>query len=443
MFAVLSNPTYARLFTAQLVALLGTGLMTIALGLLAFEMAGEDAGAVLGTAYLIKMIAYVGLSPVAQALTARLPRKLVLVTADVIRALVALSLPFIDAIWQIYVLIFVLQAASASFTPAFQALIPDVLPDETDYTNALSLSRLAYELENLFSPVIAGLLLLVISFHGLFVGTGLGFAVSSALVIWTTLPRSSRSETHRGFADRVTLGSRIYLSTPRLRGLLALNLVAASSGAFVLINSVVVVRGIYGLSAPMLAVTMGAFGTGAMISALSLPRLLKRIGDRPTMMAGASLMAIVTVSLGLWVSTFGWPVWAALLGVWALLGLGYAAVLTPGGRLLKKSAHAADRPALFTAQFALSHLCWLVTYPVAGWGGRELGLPPTLLILGALGIVGLLSARHLWPASQSDAPWHDHKDLPSDHPHLRQYPLSHGGHSHDVVIDEEHHHWPV
>ena len=45
-------------------ALIGTGLLTVALGLLAYDLAGPRAGAVLGTAYAIKMIAYVGLAPV-------------------------------------------------------------------------------------------------------------------------------------------------------------------------------------------------------------------------------------------------------------------------------------------------------------------------------------------------------------------------------------------
>jgi MFS family permease len=51
-------------------------------------------------------------------------------------------LPFIDAIWQIYLLVFLINACSAGFTPLFQATIPDVLPDEAEYTRALSLSRL-------------------------------------------------------------------------------------------------------------------------------------------------------------------------------------------------------------------------------------------------------------------------------------------------------------
>jgi len=71
MLGILSDPTYARLFAAHVVALLGTGLMTVALALLAFDMAGERAGAVLGTALAIKMIAYVGLAPITAALAAR------------------------------------------------------------------------------------------------------------------------------------------------------------------------------------------------------------------------------------------------------------------------------------------------------------------------------------------------------------------------------------
>lgn len=126
MLAVLRNPTYAKLFSAQIIALLGTGLLTVALGLLAFEIAGGDAGIVLGVAMTIKMVAYVAVSPVTTALVARLSRKQVLIGADLIRAGVAVSLPFVTEAWQIYLLIFLLQSASATFTPAFQAVIPSV-----------------------------------------------------------------------------------------------------------------------------------------------------------------------------------------------------------------------------------------------------------------------------------------------------------------------------
>lgn len=101
MLAILENRTYRHLFLAQVIALVGTGLATVALGLLAFELAGAEAGAVLGTALAIKMIAYVGVAPVASAFTERVPRRAMLVALDLMRAGVALFLPFVTEVWQV------------------------------------------------------------------------------------------------------------------------------------------------------------------------------------------------------------------------------------------------------------------------------------------------------------------------------------------------------
>jgi MFS family permease len=226
MLGVLANRTYRHLFLAQVVSLVGTGLATVAIGLLAFDLAGDRAGAVLGTALAIKMIAYVGVAPVAAAFAERLHRRTMLVALDLVRAVVALALPFVTEVWQVYLLIFLLQSASAGFTPTFQATIPDVLPDERDYTRALSLSRLAYDIESLISPMLATVLLTVISFHSLFAGTVLGFLFSAALVLTVRLP-SPKPSVPRGIWDRTTRGIRLYLATPRLRVLLALNVAVA------------------------------------------------------------------------------------------------------------------------------------------------------------------------------------------------------------------------
>jgi hypothetical protein len=45
MLAIFARRTWCQLFAAQVVALVGTGLMTVALGLLAFELAGDHASA--------------------------------------------------------------------------------------------------------------------------------------------------------------------------------------------------------------------------------------------------------------------------------------------------------------------------------------------------------------------------------------------------------------
>ncbi|MGR3793468.1 MFS transporter [Vannielia sp. SX4] len=411
MLSVLADRTYRHLFLAQVVALLGTGLATVALGLLAFDLAGEGAAMVLGTVFAIKMVAYVGIAPIAGAFAERVNRRRLLVALDLVRAACAVALPFVTEVWQIYLLIFVLQAASAAFTPTFQATIPDVLPEEARYTRALSLSRLAYDLENIISPTLAALLLAVMAGSTLFVGTALGF-VGSALLVGSVILPSPKPAAPRGIYDRTTRGIRIYLATPRLRGLLALNLVVSVAGAMVLVNSVVLVVGLLGRTETALAWTMFAFGAGSMVAAL--------IG-----------LAVLVLAAGLH--------WGVLLATWAVVGLGYAAVLTPSGRLLRRSAHAEDRPALFAAQFALSHACWLLTYPLAGWLMTALGTVPTLLVLAVLAGAGLLACLLQWPAGDtgSEAMEHTHDNLPLDHPHLQ----GHRTHSHALVIDDIHPRW--
>src|SRR3954466_12862517 len=322
MLNVLANTTYRHLFSAQVIALVGTGLLTVALGLLAYDLAGAEAGAVLGTALAIKMIAYVGVAPVVGAYADRLPRRAFLVSMDLVRAAIALLLPFVTQVWQVYVLIFLLQSASAAFTPTFQATIPDVLTEERDYTRALSLSRLAYDLENLLSPMLAAALLTVISFHSLFAGTVVGFLGSALLVLSTDLPPTKPVEHAGGVYDKTTRGMRIYLRTPRLCGLLALNLSVAAAGAMVIVNTVVLVRGVLGGTDSDVALALACFGGGSMTAAILLPRLLDRMADRPIMLSSAGVLGGALLDFAVIVSvseTAKW-LWQALLPTWAILG---------------------------------------------------------------------------------------------------------------------------
>ena len=430
MLSTLRNPTFRHLFAAQLVALLGTGLATVALGLLAWQLAGDTAGAVLGTALAIKMVAYVTLAPVAAAIAERLPRRAFLVALDLIRAGVIACLPFVDQVWQVYVLIFALQAASAGFTPAFQAVIPDVLKDEGDYTNALSLLRLAEDLEQLASPILAALLLTVVSFPVLFAGTVAGFVASALLVVTARLPDRARAEGSHFWAD-VTKGIRIYTATPRLRGLMVMEAAVAAAGAMVYVNTVVLVKARLGLGEEAVALAFAGFGAGSMLAAFLLPRILTRLDDRPVMIGGAALM-VAGVALVPMVGSL-----AALIALWAIIGFGFSLTQTPIGRIINRSAREADRGAVFAAQFALSHACWLVTYPLAGWVGAGAGLSTAALVLAGIGAVGVVAVLWLWPAHDPEAFAHSHDNLPLDHPHL----MGHRHHTHRFVVDENHPRW--
>ena len=397
-----------------------------------------------GTALAIKMVAYIGVAPIVGAFADRLPRRAFLIAMDMVRAAVALSLPFVDQIWQIYVLIFALQSASAAFTPTFQATIPDVLPDEGDYTRALSLSRFAYDMESLVSPILAAALLSVISFHWLFAGTSVGFLCSALLVASVVLPRSPAKLRAGGIYTKTTRGLRIYLKTPRLRGLLALSLASAAASSMVIVNTVVIVRGGLGFGQREVALTLAAYGGGSMLAAFFIPRLLDKASDRKLMVSAAAMLTfglgVMAVITAFFSKSPGY--WPLLLAGWFALGIAYSMSVTPSGRLLRRSANADDRPAVFAAQFALSHGCWLICYPLAGQIGAGVGQFAAFAVLALVAGIGTIAALFLWPSLDPDEIAHGHDDLPNDHFHVVEGHRGGTAKSHAFVIDDLHPEWP-
>lgn len=386
---------YRHLFGAQVIALFGTGLTTVALGLLAYDLAGPRAGMVLGTALTIKMVMYVVIAPLAAAYVDRLPRRTLLVLLDVVRGAVVLALPLVTEVWHIYVLIGLLQAGSAAFTPTFQAVIPDIVTDESDYTRALSASQVASTMESLLSPVLAAVALTFMSFDLLFLGTSAGFLVSALLVLSARIP-DARPSTHTKAWDKAASGIRTFLRTPRLRGIMALNLVVAAAGSIVVVNTVNHVRDGLGGSQSDVAWMLAASGTGTLVAALALPRVLDRIAARTVMMAGAAVLVGGTTAAVTLIAT-GLATWTGTAVIWTVIGIGMALIITPTGKVLRASVGRNAIPEAFAAQFSLSHLAWLITYPVAGWLGTNTGLTAAWSVLAVLAGGGAIGALLLWP----------------------------------------------
>ena len=182
---------------------------------------------------------------------------------------------------------------------------------------------------------------------------------------------------------------------------------------------------------------LAAFGAGSMLVALALPRILDRLPERRVMLVGATVIAASLLVGGVMRASF-----SGLLALWFLVGVGYSLAQTPSGRLLRRSSHAVDRPALFAAQFALSHACWLLTYPLAGWLGAKLGMSTSFLSLGAVALVAIVLANRLWPSQEAARIEHDHPGLPVRDPHLQEHRDAGGAHSHEFIVDDQHPRWP-
>lgn len=132
-----ANTAFRRLYAAHTTSLIGSGLGGVALGLLAHELVGGSAPAVLGVVLAIRIAVIVFLSPWAGMLALRFGTKRSLIACDVLRVAVVPGFLFAENVWQIYALALFLNAGSALFTPIYKAAIPGVVGAK-DYPRALA-----------------------------------------------------------------------------------------------------------------------------------------------------------------------------------------------------------------------------------------------------------------------------------------------------------------
>jgi len=362
---------------------LGDAFTWVALALLAFELAGAKSGAVLGTALTLRVTAFVLFSSLGGVLADRMNRKALMVGADLARVVIIGLIPFTTEVWQVYILMFLLNAFTAIFTPTFQATVP--LVAKQDYPQAIALSSATNELLGVLGPGLAGGLAALLGGRSLFWLDGVTFTISALLIlalraglqVKTVIAsdalhwRDLRQGTQRLWVD------------PLLRYALLLELVAAISGAWVLVNTVSYVKGDLGLGDVQYGWVMAAFGVGATLAALAAGALDKRLARTTFVLIGALLttLAILPTALASLIP---------LAFLWFVAGVGQNWVNLPTNTLIADRTPEALQGRVYGAHFAWSHLWWMFSYPLAGWLGSALG-SSSFLVGGLIGI-GLLGA---------------------------------------------------
>jgi MFS family permease len=386
--------SYYRLFLAYLLASLATGVAVVCLSLLAFELTGDEQGAaaVIGAALSIKTLAYVAGAPLVAAFLGAAPRRPLMIGLDLVRAGALLLLPFATAVWHLYALIGVFTLANAAFTPAYQASVPGLLPDPADYAKSLSRSRLAGELEGVVSPLIAAALLTALSVRGVFVATMVAFLLSAALIArvrLTDCPPPGRRPLQmlgRGFGA--------LFGPTRLRGLAPMALAAGAGAAVVMVETVPLVRGRFGLGAEEAAVALAAYGAGAVAGALALPMLLQAFGPRRLMLAGGALTALA-LGVALAIDRF-----ETLLALWAAIGAATALAQSPALALIREATAPEEQQAVYAANFALSTAAAGICYAAAGAIGSSSTLSGATGVLAVVAALATLVAALRWREGQ-------------------------------------------
>lgn len=368
--SVWGNRDYVRLFVAQFTSLLGSGLSSVCLALLAYELADSDASLVLSIAFALKMIAYIVLAPIFAVLSQRWSKKKALIILDLIRAMLFVVLPFANQVWHVYVLMFAINACSAAFTPLYQATLPSVLPVREHYTKALSFSRIAYDLEQIVSPVLSAILLTILSFRQLFWIDAMTFVLSAILILVSFIPsveKEMRKAKTLKFSSLYN-GLSAYLAHPSLRLLWCAYLAVASASAMVIVNTVVYVHDVLLGGDSETALALFTVGLGSMVVALVLPKLV-RINKPQHYHLHGLLLISAAFYLGTWL-----PGWIGFVVLCFSLGVGMSCIQTTSGLIINDVSEGEETSQYFAAHFSLTHFWWLLTYLTAGLSASRFGL---------------------------------------------------------------------
>jgi len=380
------NKDYIHLLGAQVLSLLGTGISSVALALLAWELAKEQASLVLSIAFALKMVAYIVLAPLFGAFATRLNRKRVLVALDIFRALLFVCMPFVSQVWQVYLLMFLVNACSAGFTPIYQSTLPDILPQRDHYTKALSFSRMAYDLEQVLSPLFAALLLTLMSYTTLFYLDAVSFVVSALLIVScrSALTVALNEEKKSKVQSKWLNGVQSYLGNLNLRSLWFAYIAASAASAMVIVNTVVYVHQILKGGDSETAIAMALVGSGSLFIAVKLPDWLKTRSAENYITIG-----LVLICLAMFAGSTT-PDWPGFVIVCLMLGAGMSLIQTPAGLIISDSKTKAQISELFAAHFSLTHFWWFFTYLGAGLSASYFGLSGAYLIMGTVSVISAL-----------------------------------------------------
>jgi NRE family putative nickel resistance protein-like MFS transporter len=407
------------LYAAQTISLLGDALTWLGLGLLAFELAEKSSPIVLATALTIRVTVFVIVAPIAGIIADRCDRKPILTIAHLGRMLLVCLLPFVREIWQIYALVLGLNIFNALFTPTYQATIP-LVTQESDRPRAIALSTTTAQIIGVFGPGMAGILALVIGARELFFWDGLSFLMAAILI--TSIPRQlvteagSREQELSDIRSDIQAGTIRLWNDPPIRYGLMLQLVAAISGAQILVNTVGYVQGSLQQTSVQYGWVMMGFGLGGTIGTM-LVGIYPQLRSQIVTLLGGGLLIVAALFPANYVGL------APLILLWAIAGCGQSLINLSMQTLIADRTPTHLQGRVYGAHFAWSHLWWAGAYPLAGWLGNR--ADNQMFFYGSCIGLALLSIVHLslrpdrFPHTHTEF-WHTHEaeDFTHQHEHL-------------------------
>ena len=393
LLAPLRHRDFRLLWAGMTVSLVGDGIFLIAMAWQAYELWNAPAAlSLLGIPMTIPTIAF--LLP-AGVLSDRLDRRKLMLFADagravVIAALAALSLTGLLTFWELAIIVALYGVGTAFFTPAFEAVVPDIVPP-SDLAAANSLDQFVRPIAlRLAGPALGGVLVAGFGTGTAFAVDAASFAASTVAIFFIRPPAHPRSEHVDSSLKAVKEGLRFVRARTWLWGTLLSATIAylAFMGPAEVLLPYVVKNELHA-SAGDLGLVFAAGGIGAIGAALIMGQRGHPRRDVTFMYATWTLATLAVAGYGL--ATSSWQLMVACLLFNGLETAGTIVWATIKQRHVPASMLGRVSSLDWLISIGLLPLSFALTAPVAGL----VGVRATLIGAALIGTVATLGALFL------------------------------------------------
>ncbi|HST45404.1 MAG TPA: MFS transporter [Luteimonas sp.] len=398
-FAPLRQPMFAVLWAATVLGNIGSFMRDVASSWMVTELSASPAAvALIQTAATLPIFL---LAIPAGVLSDILDRRRFLIAIQVLLAGVSASLLLLArtgtlSVESLVALTFVGGIGAALMGPTWQSIVPELVP-RSDLKNAVALNSLGINIARALGPAAGGLLLASFGAAAAYGADVLSYVFVIAALLWWKRPPAVDTGLSEQFLGAFRAGLRYARASHEL------HVVLLRAAVFFLFASSVwallplVARRMLGGSAGFYGVMLGAVGAGAIVGALLMPRLRRRLDADGLVLLSSVLSAAVMAALASAPAQ-----WAAVL-LMLVLGMGWIIALTTLNGVAQavlpnwvRGRGLAIYLMVFNGAMAGGSLAW-------GLFAQQVGIPVALLVGGAgLVVVSLAFHRVKLPTGEAD-----------------------------------------
>jgi len=372
---VFGSSAFLRLWIAQIVSAFGDWIGFLAIIEIARRIGGDQPGSAIALVMIARVLPGFFLASVGGVIVDRVNRKRLLISCDVLRALVLLTIPFIERVWALVFVSLLLELATSLWGPAKEAIVPNLVPKE-QLTAANSLSLVAaYGTFPLAAGAFIGLAKLAEWLGGSAIGQvewalvldSVTFLIAACLIATLPIvPRRKEEKKARSIdlaegVRELREGWTFIAISPQVRAVLT-GLATGMIGGGMLIplgavfNDVVLGAGNAGFGTILVTLGIGVAAGVSVLSALQRRLDKERAFIAAVFGAGCCLLFAVSTSNTYW----------NLSGVF-LMGICAGSVYVLGFTLLHEHVEEQLRGRVFSALYTLVRFCLLLSITVGGF----------------------------------------------------------------------------